>query len=67
MSNLTAFQRKLVYVGGILLLLVPIVLLGSPPDANQEPSRKRPGETEVRVKAGSGGLLSRLRQQHELG
>jgi len=30
MNNLTTFQRKLVYAGGILVLLVPIIALGRP-------------------------------------
>ncbi|MFN8857338.1 MAG: hypothetical protein ACK50P_17360 [Planctomycetaceae bacterium] len=67
MSNLTSFQRKLVYVGGILLLLVPIVWLGQPPNATVQQSLKRPGETELRIEEGSGGKLSQLRQTYELG
>jgi len=67
MSNLTSFQRKLVYVGGILLLLVPIVWLGQPPNATVQQSLKRPGETELRIDEGSGGKLSQLRQTYELG
>lgn len=32
MNNLTSFQRKLVYAGGILILLIPIIWLGMPAD-----------------------------------
>ncbi|MCY2962802.1 MAG: hypothetical protein NT069_03975 [Planctomycetota bacterium] len=57
MNNLTSFQRKLVYITGILILLIPITWLGMPPE---------PG-ADNRVKPGSGGKLSQLRQSEELG
>jgi hypothetical protein len=56
-SKLTAFQRKLLYLGGILLLLIPITYLGMPPEA----------ESSQRIKPGSGGKLSQLRQEYGLG
>lgn len=51
MNNLTSQHRKLVYLCGILILLIPIIYLGLPSD----------GE------AGSGGELARLRSKYELG
>jgi len=51
MNKLTSKQRKLVYLAGIVILLIPIIGLGMP--AARE--------------AGSGGTLAQLRQQHELG
>lgn len=51
MNKLTSRQRKMVYVGGIVLLLIPIILLGLP--AGQEEN--------------SGGVLSKLRDQYDLG
>jgi hypothetical protein len=52
MNRLTSQQRKLVYLGGIVALIFPIAILGLPPDPDE---------------AASGGLLSKLRQQYELG
>ncbi len=52
MNNMTPAQtRKLTYLGGIVLLLIPIIGLGLPSDG----------------KPGSGGQLARLRSQYELG
>ena len=52
MNNMTTAQsRKLTYLGGIVLLLIPIIWLGLPSDG----------------KAGSGGKLARLRSDYELG
>jgi hypothetical protein len=59
MSNLNSFQRKLVYLGGVLLLLIPITLLGMPP----EPSKASGGK----IQEDSGGLLARRRIDYELG
>ncbi|MBI3860317.1 MAG: hypothetical protein HY290_00320 [Planctomycetia bacterium] len=56
MSNLTSLQRKLLYLGGIVLLLIPITWLGLP----AEPARGG--------KQGSaGGLLAQKREQFEYG
>jgi hypothetical protein len=51
MSDLTSQQRKLVYLGGLLVLLVPIIFFGLP-SAGKE---------------GSGGALAQLRQKYDLG
>lgn len=51
MNGLTSQQRKLAYLGGILVLLIPIIALGLPSDG----------------KAGSGGTLAQLRTKYELG
>jgi hypothetical protein len=51
MNMFTSQQRKLVYLCGILILLIPIIYLGLPSDGV----------------AGSGGELSRLRSRYELG
>lgn len=51
MNNLTSRQRKLVYVCGIVVLLIPIILLGLPA-----------GEKE-----NSGGELAKLRERYDLG
>ncbi|RPI81464.1 MAG: IRE (iron responsive element), partial [Planctomycetaceae bacterium] len=57
MSKLTALQRKLVYTGCILLLLIPITFLGLPSEPGQD----------GRVKPGTGGILAQMRQDYELG
>ena len=51
MNGLTSRQRKIAYVIGIVVLLIPIVLLG-------QPSGKE-GDSE--------GLLSKKRQEYDLG
>lgn len=51
MNRLTSQQRKFVYLGGILLLLIPVILLGLPSDGSP----------------GSGGTVARLRQTLDLG
>ncbi len=50
-EQLTAQQRKLAYLMGIVILMLPIIVLGMPA-ADEE---------------GSGGKLARLRQEHDLG
>src|SRR5437868_5367173 len=56
MNNLTSLQRKLLYLGGIVLLLIPITWLGLP----AEPARGgNPGN--------AGGKLARLRTEKEYG
>jgi hypothetical protein len=57
MNNLTSLQRKLVYLGGILLLLIPIILLGGPPEPAQA------GRSE----GSSGGYLAQKRVDYGLG
>jgi hypothetical protein len=52
MNNLTSRQRKTACVVGILVLLVPIVILGMPAGDQAE---------------ASGGVLARLRTEHDLG
>jgi hypothetical protein len=56
MSNLTSLQRKLVYLGGIVALFIPIILLGAP----AEPGGKN-------VEASPGGVLARIRTETGLG
>ena len=51
MNNLTSQQRKLMYLIGIIVLLIPIILLSLPSDG----------------KSGPGGKLSQLRNTYELG
>lgn len=51
MNNLTSQQRKLVYLVGIIVLLIPIIGLSLPSDG----------------KKASGGILSQLRSKYELG
>lgn len=56
MNNLTSLQRKLVYLGGIVLLLIPITYLGLPPEPAGKNSQGSPG-----------GYLARLRTEKGLG
>ncbi len=51
MTNMTSQQRKLVYLIGIVVLLIPIIWLSLPSDGKDAP----------------GGVLSQLRSQYELG
>lgn len=51
MNSFTSQQRKFVYLGGILLLLIPIIYLGMPADA----------------KGSNAGKIASLRQQLDLG
>jgi hypothetical protein len=51
MNRLGSQQRKLIYLGGILLLLIPIITLGLPADGTPD----------------SGGAVARLRQNLDLG
>ncbi|MSR56575.1 MAG: hypothetical protein EXS05_02745 [Planctomycetaceae bacterium] len=57
MNNFTLLQRKMVYLGGVIVLLIPITWLGLPP----EPA---PGG---RIEPGSGGKLAQERAYYELG
>ena len=50
-EQLTAQQRKLAYLIGIVVLMLPIIVLGMPATDEE----------------GSGGKLARLRQEHDLG
>ena len=52
MNKLTSHQRKLVYLAGMILLLIPVMVLGFP---------------SATSKGQSGGLLAQMRQQHDLG
>lgn len=52
MNQLTSQHRKLIYLGGILVLLIPVIWLGRPADSTQE---------------GAGGKLAQLRNEHKLG
>jgi len=58
MNSLTSQQRKLVYLGGILLLLIPIIYFGLPSGGKKTAD----GQTQS-----SGGRLAQLRQQYDLG
>ena len=58
MNNLTSRQRKLVYAGCILLLLIPIVYLGAPTSEDVLPGTRN---------AVSGGRLAQMRVQYDLG
>ena len=51
MNSLTSGQRKLVYAGGILFLMVFVILLGKPSEGA----------------LGSGGVVSDLREKYKLG
>ncbi len=55
MNALTSQQRKLAYLVGILLLLIPIIWLGLPSDGNAE------------RKGSPGGVLAQMRTTYELG
>lgn len=57
MNNLTSLQRKLLYLGGVIVLLIPITLLGRPP----EPTKSG------RIEPGSGGTLAQARVKYQLG
>ncbi|MEZ6123823.1 MAG: hypothetical protein R3C49_11680 [Planctomycetaceae bacterium] len=58
MNKLTSRQRKLLYAGGILLLLIPIVWLGAPTAEDVVPG------TQQTV---SGGKLAQMRVAYDLG
>lgn len=62
MNKLNSLQRKLVYLGGIIVLLIPILLLGRPGRAGLEATETRP-----EVKAEEGGYIARMRSKHDLG
>lgn len=51
MNRLTSQQRKLLYLGGIVVLMIPIILLGAPATPEK----------------GSGGVLARMRSEYKLG
>ena len=57
MNNLTSLQRKLLYLGGVIVLLIPITLLGRPPEPTPE------GHFDP----SSGGTLAQKRIQFQLG
>ena len=57
MNDLTSRQRKLLYLGGIILLFIPIILLARPPE---------PALGKV-VQPNPGGTLARMRVEHNLG
>lgn len=57
MNNLNSLQRKWVYLGGMLLLLIPIIFLGRPA------APAAPGAAP----SDSGGKLTQLRTEYELG
>ncbi|MBX3438725.1 MAG: hypothetical protein KF861_14620 [Planctomycetaceae bacterium] len=57
MNRLNSRNRKLVYMGGILVLLIPIAVLGMP--ATERSSPTAPAE--------SGGTIARLRHDYKLG
>jgi hypothetical protein len=57
MNDLTSRQRKLLYLGGIILLFIPIILLARPP----EPAAGKA------VAPNPGGTLAQMRVEHGLG
>ncbi|MGE0376333.1 MAG: hypothetical protein AB7I48_15095 [Planctomycetaceae bacterium] len=57
MNHLSSRNRKLMYMGGILVLLAPIVGLGMPATERSAPTE--PGQ--------SGGKIARLRHDYKLG
>ncbi|QDT51320.1 hypothetical protein [Symmachiella dynata] len=62
MNKLNSLQRKLVYLFGIILLLIPILLLGRP-GRTAIPAT----ETRAAIPAETGGHLDALRRQNDLG
>lgn len=58
MNDLNSRQRKLVYAGCILVLLVPIIWLGAPSSEDVDLNTKS---------AVSGGVLARMRVEYDLG
>ena len=58
MNNLSSQQRKLVYLGGIVLLLIPTILLGRPSSGKKDAN----GQAED-----PGGILAQQRAEYELG
>ncbi len=62
MNNLTSLQRKLIYLGGILILLIPIILLGGPSEPG---SASAPGTGKSEGSAG--GYLAQQRVEYSLG
>jgi hypothetical protein len=62
MNKLNSLQRKLVYLGGIIILLIPILLLGRPGRAKIEATETRPAKP-----AEAGGYLADLRTEYDLG
>ena len=58
MNQLSSQQRKLIYLMGIIVLLIPIIVFGRPADG-----RKITADGN----ADPGGTLYRLRSQYELG
>lgn len=57
MNRLTSQQRKLAYLAGIVVLLIPIIWLGMPAT----------GERDQAGRDTSGGHLAQLRQDYDLG
>jgi hypothetical protein len=56
MNNLSPQQRKLIYLGGIVVLLIVTIVLGRPSGGVDETGQADPG-----------GVLARMRTEHELG
>lgn len=57
-QQLNSRQRKLVYAGCILVLLIPIIWLGAPASEDVIPGNKS---------SATGGVLAQMRVQHDLG
>lgn len=55
MTHLTSFQRKIAYLLGIVILLVPIIILG------------RPAGRDETGQLTTGGTLAKFRQDYDLG
>ncbi len=62
MKKLNSLQRKLVYLGGIIILSIPILLLGQPGRASVEAT-----DTTQARPAERGGKLDAMRKQYDLG
>jgi len=64
MNKLNSLQRKLVYLGGIILLIIPITLLGRPGRAGRvaDPIKGLPA-----IPSEEGGKLDQLRAEYDLG
>lgn len=52
MNNLTSHQRKLLYLAGMGILLIPVIVLGYP---------------SAKAKGQAGGVLAQMRLEHDLG
>ena len=61
MNQLKSRERKLIYLVGIIILLIPILLLSQPSDGTKK------GANADKTGAGGGGYLYQLRSRYDLG